>query len=349
MHKVKLMDHTIGDGNPPFIIGELGICHEGDINIALELAAEAIKAGAHCIKTETFNHSSMVFDPQAKASYSIKGKKITVPLIEHMEAYGLTFEEHEKIKKFCDTKGIPFISTAHDFKAIDFLCEIKAAGIKIASPDIVHYPLLRYAASKKLPVFIDTGAALQYEVELALKVLRENGLEDVIFHHNPEGHPAPSENHNLSIINRLKDITGVPIGLSDHYEGYEITYAAAAIGANVIEKPISIDRFDEKPEKNWSISVADLKKVYEIIHSVYQAIGKNERTMSKDSEIYRSRNRMACAAVKDLKKGDSISLENITFGRPRKGIGVEHWDIIDGKKLRRDKSAYEFIQWEDLD
>jgi len=348
MHSVNLWDYKIGDGNPPFFVAELGICHEGKLEVALELTKAAYDAGAHCIKTEAFQRKSLVFDPSATMTYSIKGKKITTPLSEHMEKYELSFEEHHQIKKYCDELKIPFISTAHDFEAVDFLESIKAAAIKIASPDIIHYPLLRYIAKKKMPVFLDTGSSYQYEIEIAVKNLRDYGLEDIIINHNPQGHPAPAEKHDLRIIPRLKEIMNVPIGLADHYEGYEMLYSAVAIGANTVEKPISRDRFLCEPERNWSISICDLPNVLKNIQLIYSSLGQPERKMLKTSEQYRIQNRVCCLAGKDLTPGDLITFENVIFGRPRKGIGVEYWDIIAGRSLNKQKKKNDFIQWEDL-
>lgn len=349
MENVKIGEFEIGDGNTPFFVAELGICHGGDIKTALDLTQAAAEAGAHCVKTETFQRSNIVFDPSAVASYKLAGKKITAPLAEHMDKYELTFDEHHKIKKLCDELSLPFMSTAHDFNSIDFLINIGASAIKIASPDIIHYPLLRYAAKSNLPIFLDTGAAYQYEVEIAVKTLRENGCKNIVVNHNPAGHPAPVENHDLRIIPRLKQILNIPIGLADHYEGYEMAYAAVAMGANTIEKPISLDRFIPEPERNYSISKPDISKVIKMIEKFYFSMGNEERKMNKDQENYRNNNRSACVAGKDMEKGTELGLDNIVFGRPRKGIGVEFWDIIKGRKIRNYKKQNEFIQWEDLD
>lgn len=349
MQNVKIWDYPIGEGNAPFFVAELGICHGGKVDVALELAEAAVAAGVHCVKTETFQRHAMVFDPEATTRYAIHGEVITVPLIEHMEQYELSYEEHHKIKKRCDELGVPFISTAHDFEAIDFLCAIGAAGIKISSPDIIHYPLLRYAATKNLPIIMDTGGAFQYEVEIAVRVLREGGVKNIIVNHNPSGHPAPAHQHDLRIIPRYKELFQVPIGIADHYEGYEMLYAATILGTHLLEKPISKDRSVPEPERNWSISLDDLPEVLEIVGKMYSALGKSERELAESAIPYRNQNRMACVAAKALNAGDPIHFSNVIFGRPRKGIGVEYWDLIEGRKLRKSKNQYEFIQWEDLD
>lgn len=346
---VRIGEHKIGPGHSPFFIAELGICHEGSVDIALELAKAAIDAGANMIKTESFMRRKMVFDNSAETTYSIKGKKITVPLAEHMDKYELTPEEHERILLYCKDLGVPFMSTVHCFEAADLMAELGASAIKIASPDIVHYPLLRYVAQKKLPVFLDTGAALQYEIELAVRTLRKEGLEDIIVNHNPSGHPALPENHDLNIIPRLKKILDIPIGLSDHSDAYEMLFIAVALGANSIEKPISIDNSIEGPERNYSISIPDLPGVLKRVHGVYLALGRSERiSLSQAEEKYRYNNRMVCIAAQDLYPGDEVNFENVIFGRPRKGIGVEHWDLIAGRKLRNSKKKNEFLGWEDI-
>lgn len=349
MRKVRLGDFVLGDGKAPFFVAELGICHGGSVKTALELAEAAIGAGAHGVKTETFDYQEMVFDPSAQMSYTIDGVKRVVPMAEHMAHYQLSLEEHLQVKKLCDRWERPFMATAHSFKAVDFLAEIKAAGIKIASPDIVHYPLLRYAASKGMPIFVDTGGAIQPEVEIAVKILRQAGCQDIVVNHNPAGHPAPAEQHDLRIIPRLREILGLPVGLADHYEGYEMVWAATLMGADTVEKPVSKDRFVPEPERNWSISIEDLAQVIDKMNLLHAALGQPERVLTPAAEEHRNQNRMACAAAEDLPAGAEINLKNITFARPRCGIGVEYWDVIAGLRLRQAKKRHQFIQWADLD
>lgn len=348
MQPIDIGPFTISPDTPPFFVAELGICHGGKLKTALELTEAAARAGVQCIKTETFD-ARMVFSPEAKAKYMINGQEIVVSLQEHMKKYQLSLEEHATIKRKCDQFEIPFMSTAHDFNAIDFLVEIGAAAIKIASPDLVHIPLLRYAARTSLPIFLDTGAALQFEIEIAVKTLKEAGCNKLVINHNPDGHPAPAHKHDLLIIPRLQEILDLPVGLADHYAGYEILYAATALGAMTLEKPISKNRFIPEPEHSWSISIADLPQVLKNIAAIHASRGQPQRELSPKQQQYRDTNRMACLAAKDLRPGEIISLENICFGRPRKGIGVEYWDLIAGRKLVKKKKKHEFIQWGDFE
>ncbi|MEW5772128.1 MAG: N-acetylneuraminate synthase family protein [Thermodesulfobacteriota bacterium] len=348
MNTIRLMDRPVGGGGSPFFVAELGICHGGDVAVALDLAAAAIEAGADCVKTETFNRANMVFDTAATCSYVIRGKRITEPLGEHMDRFSLTLEEHHRVKRLCEERGVPFMSTAHDFAAVDFLASIGAAAIKIASPDIVHYPLLRHAAASALPVFLDTGSALRHEVDMAVRTLRHAGCAGVVVNHNPAGHPAPAECHDLRIMQALRTMLDTPTGLADHYEGYEMLYAATALGADCLEKPISLDRFVEEPERNWSITAADLPEVLRIVRETALSLGRNERVLTPEQENYRNQNRMACCTARAVQAGEVLDFSSVIFGRPRRGIGVEHWDLVAGLRFSRDMGEQEFITWGDI-
>jgi sialic acid synthase SpsE len=332
----------------PFFVAELGICHGGKVETALALAEAAIGAGAHCVKTETFESASMIRDPSAMCSYVIRGKRFTVPLKEHMDRYSLTLEEHRRVRDFCRGRGVPFMATVHDFKSVDFMAAIGTDAFKIASPDIVHVPLLRHVARFGIPVFLDTGSALAAEIAFAVRTLVQAGLNDVVVNHNPAGHPAPASGHDLRIMDRLRSELGVPIGLADHYEGYEMLYAATALGADTLEKPVSFDRFVEECERNWSIDAADLPEVLRVVREVSLSLGCAERHLSDEQRCYRDTNRMACFAARNLPAGSALDLGCVLFGRPRLGIGVEHWDMLEGRALARPLAAGEPIRMEDL-
>jgi sialic acid synthase SpsE len=257
-------------------------------------------------------------------------------------------EEHLVIKRYCDELEVPFMATAHDFEAVDFLVDIGSAAIKVASPDIVHYPLLRHIARHGVPVFLDTGASYLDEIQRAVEVLREAGQREIVVNHNPAGHPSPADRHDLRTIPHLQRLLELPVGLADHYEGYEMLYAAVALGAHTMEKPISRDRTVPEPERNWSVSIDELEHVIRSVEGVYRALGKADRQMTEAQEAYRENNRVACVAASDLPAGTELTLRHVVFGRPRKGIGAEHWDAIEGRKLQKPKKQHQFLQWEDL-
>lgn len=344
MKTFEIMGRQVGGGAPPFFVAELGICHQGKVDIAKKLVKASVAAGADCIKTETFQRDEIVLDRSLTMEYKIRGVTYSENLFEHMTKYQLSYDEHAQIKKMCDQLDIPFMSTAHDFESVDFLKDVNAAAIKISSADIVHFPLIRYAAKTGLPLFIDTGGALQYEIEKACLEALGAGAGGVAFNHHPGGHPAPAGKYDLRIINHLQKVLNVPVGTADHYEGYEMVYAAATLGADVIEKPVSLDRFLILPEHQYSIGMDDLERVISGMHSVYKALGVPERKKVKPSL-----NRVALAAKTDLDPGAALSLENVIFGRPgNMGISVMHWDLVEGRVLLKAKKQHEFINWSDI-
>lgn len=345
MHAFPLGERMLGEGHPPLFVAELGTCHEGSLEIAKENASRAVAAGADCIKTELFSHTE-VFDPSARKTWASRTCSYDESLIEHMRRYEFTLDQHAEIKQLADELGVPFMATAHDFERVDFLTRIGAAAVKIASPDIVHLPLIRYAARSGLALFLDTGGAYQHEVEQAVKTARDEGCDRICVNHNPTGHPAPADRHDLRVIARFKELFDCPVGLADHYDGYEMVWAAVLVGAHAVEKPVSRDRFREACEHIWSVTLDDLPQVIRTMHDMYAALGRSERRGPGLRPS--SPHRVALVAARDLQPGDRIGLDTVQFGKPRMGIGVEHWDTVVGRVLHRPVARGVFIQWEDL-
>lgn len=347
-HGFRLGAHHIRNGGEPVFIAELGICHGGCSETALRLAKAAIDAGAHCIKTESFHTASLVLNPSATCTYTLRGEVITEPLVEHMLRYELPLETHQQICALCRDHHVPFMATVHDMAAVDAIVAAGASALKIASPDVVHYPLLRHVARTGLPVFLDTGAALLQEIQRAVQVLASAGQRGIVVNHNPSGHPAPAGGHHLCFMQRLQKELGVSVGISDHYAGDDMALCAVVMGAVAVEKPVSFDNTVPEPERAWSVNVQDIPVLMRRIAEAYAARGSEERILDARQENYRAQNRLACAASRDLSPGEPLTLDNITFGRPCIGIGVEHWDDIAGRTLLNPKKKHEFLGWEDI-
>lgn len=345
MTSIRFGTKILGDGFPPLFVAELGTCHRGSVEIAKENARLAVEAGADCVKTELF-YEHEIADPSARKTYSIRGRKFDVSLLEHMRLYQFTLDQHREIKEYVDRLGVPFMATAHDFVRIDFLAGIGAEAVKIASPDIVHVPLIRHAAKSGLALFLDTGGAYQHEVEMAVRVARDAGCERLVINHNPAGHPAPADKHDLRIIPRFKELFGCPVGFADHYDGYGMAPLAVALGANVVEKPVSEDRLIEECEHIWAVSRADFSLFIASLHAAWQALGSPER---RGAGLHpENPHRVALVADRDLAPGDVIDLSTVRFGKPRLGIGVEHWDTVEGWRVLRPLGKGAYVQWGDI-
>lgn len=345
MTSIRFGSREIGDGFPPLFVAELGTCHNGSVEVAKVNATAAVAAGADCVKTELF-YETEIAHPSARKTYEIRGRHYECSLIDHMRECQLTLPQHREIKEHVDTLGVPFMATAHDFERVDFMVDIGAEAVKIASPDIVHVPLIRYAAKSGLTLFLDTGGAYQHEVEMAVRIARDAGCERLVVNHNPAGHPAPAERHDLRIIQRFKELFGCPVGIADHYDGYEMAPLAVAVGANVVEKPVSEDRFIEKCEHIWAVSRADLPAFVASLRTAWLALGHTERQGT--GLRMESPHRVALVANRKLAAGEAISLDTVRFGKPRLGIGVEHWDLVEGWHLLRPLEEGAYVQWTDI-
>jgi sialic acid synthase SpsE len=146
----------------------------------------------------------------------------------------------------------------------------------------------------------------------------------------------------------MQTALGVPVGISDHYQGYEMAYAAVAAGADLIEKPISLDRHVPGPEKAWSVSAKDLAGLVDDLKELGRGLTGMPHKMTREQQLYRRRNRVSCVAGRDIARGETLDEDCVVFARPHKGIGVEHWDMVRGRRIARTKKAGQFINWKDL-
>jgi N,N'-diacetyllegionaminate synthase len=345
--EIKIGNFTLGQDHLPAFIAELGICHLGDVNRAIQTVAAVFKAGGPCIvKTETFQPDKMVIDKEHRIISKIINSKGEIEdmdesLLEHMERFHLTLKEHQQICEYVHKNGGAFLSTAHDYESVDFLQKIKADAIKIASPDIVHIPLLRYAAQTGLPIVLDTGGATRWEIARAVWTVRETGNEQIIVNHHPGGHPAPAEGYGLDEMVNYRTLYNTVIGTADHYHGEDMIMAAAALNSDFIEKPVTLEPNIPEPEQIYATPVERIGAVRNSLESIWKAsLPQKERTGSRNAS-----GRMSFRAARDMKAGDLINYEDTWPSRPRSGIGVENWDLVENTYLQKDISKGDDLTW----
>ena len=308
----------------------------------------AVEAGMDIIKCEMFFADRLVGDRNAiRKTMTNQGiyEKNYYDLLKELE---FSKEELLDLKHYADKLEIPFFGTCFDFEEIDFAVENNFAAIKFSSGEINHLPLLKYGAKTGLPIFIDTGGSLLFEIEKAVLTIRNEGNENIIIMHNPSGYPAAPEKTNLRMIPSIKHLCDKPVGLSCHTPGKEAIIAAVAIGANVIEKPLSLDINYFGFEHIFSIPIEECREYVETIKFVEKALGENERLLDDFEESIRNSGRQSLLAATDIKKGDVLSETNTRFARPNIGISPEYYDIIIGRKVQKDIKSNEFITWEHI-
>jgi len=240
--------------------------------------------------------------------------------------------------------GLLFYTIAFDLESINFLSTLNIPFWKIPSGEITNLPYLIKIAKTHKPVIMSTGMSNLDEIELAMRVLRENGCSDITLLHCTTEYPAPYKDVNLKAINTLRNKFNVPVGYSDHTKGIEVSIAAVAMGATVIEKHFTLDRNMEGPDHMASLEPNELCELVKSIRNVELALGSNEKKPSESEIKNISIARKSIVASRRIKKGEVFTEENITIKRPGTGINPMRWFEVLGKKAIRDFEEDELIE-----
>lgn len=331
------------------IIAEAGVNHNGNFELAKKLILAAADAGADYVKFQTFKADKIVSKTARKAEYQEQNLN-NVDISQHSMLKQLEMPQdwHIKLKEYAHTNGIMFLSTGFDIESIDFLDYIGSPVFKIPSGEITNKPYLQHIARKGKPVIMSTGMAYLEEIKKAVKVLVSNGITKdkiTVLHCNTE-YPTPMKDVNLMAMITIRKKIGVNVGYSDHTLGYEVPVAAIALGATVIEKHFTIDRSLPGPDHRASLEPEELKSMIRAIRNIELAIsgsGKKEPSNSEKKNI--TVVRKSIVASKKIKKGETLTSENLTTKRPGNGISPMLWDRITGRKAKRDFDYDEQIEF----
>lgn len=334
--------------NRCFIIAEAGVNHNGDINIAKRLIDKAYEAGADAIKFQTFKAENLVTENAPKAEYQ-KDTTGDGNQLEMLKSLELSIKDHIELKKYCEEKGIIFISTPFDFESVDLLEEIDVSLYKVSSGDLTNLPLLKYISSKNKPIILSTGMANLGEVEEAIETIFETGNNKLILLHCTSNYPTEYEDVNLRAMITMKEAFKLPVGYSDHTNGIEVPIAAVTLGAKVIEKHFTLDRKMDGPDHKASLEPDELKTMVKSIRNIEKALGDGIKRCRKSEENTKSVARKSIVADRDINKGEVITINDISFKRPEFGLKPKYVNFIIDKKARRNIRKNEFITFYDIE
>ncbi|MBU5591095.1 N-acetylneuraminate synthase [Clostridium sp. MSJ-4] len=324
-------DITFRDRKPCFIIAEAGVNHNGDINIAKKLVDAAVEAGVDAVKFQTFKVENLVTKKAPKADYQ-KETTGTGNQYEMLKKLELSYEDHIILKKYCEEKGILFISTPFDFESVDLLEKLNIPLYKISSGDLTNIPLLKYIAKLNKPMIVSTGMANLGEVEVAIEAINETGNNKISLLHCTSNYPTNYKDVNLNAMNTLKNAFKLPVGYSDHTVGIEVPIAAVTMGACIVEKHFTLDKSMEGPDHKASLNPEELRKMLLGIRNIEEAFGDGIKKCNSNEESSKKVARKSIVARVNIEKGQTISYENITFKRPANGISPIFIDDLIGKK-----------------
>ena len=326
-----------------YIIAEAGVNHNGSFELACRLVDEAKKAGADCVKFQTFKSEKLASHSAHKAEYQKEttGDGSQINMLKRLE---LSNEEFLELKAYCDKKGICFLSTPFDFDSIEFLNSIDMPFWKIPSGEVTNLPYLLALATTGKPVVMSTGMCDLEEVEAAIKVLRENGTKEIKLLHCNTEYPTPFEDVNLRAMLTMKDAFDLEVGYSDHTKGIEVPIAAVALGATVIEKHFTLDCNMDGPDHKASLEPDELAAMITSIRNIEKALGSANKTPSESENKNKAVARKSIVSKTNIKKGEEFTEDNITVKRPGTGISPMKWFDILGKKAARDFHEDELIE-----
>lgn len=331
------------------IIAELSANHGHDIGNALKTVRAAKDCGANAIKIQTYTADTITLNCDNEY-FQIKQGTIwdgTTLYKLYQDAY-TPWEWHAAIQAEAEKQGLIFFSTPFDFSAVDFLETLNVPLYKIASFEITDIPLIEYTASKGKPMIISTGIASISDIEEAVNACKRMGNHDITLLKCTSSYPAPVEEANLLTIPNLAQTFGVKVGLSDHTMGHAVALAAVALGAEVIEKHFIIDRSIGGPDASFSMTPDEFKIMVENIRIVEAAMGKVSYEITEKIQNSRkfSRSLFVC---ENIKKGDSITPENIKSVRPGDGLSPKHYSKAIGMTAKQDILAGTPLSWDLLD
>lgn len=330
--------------NKIFIIAEAGVNHNGDIEIAKRLVDEAALAGADAVKFQTFKAENLVCKNAVKAEYQLETTNKAESQFDMLKKLELTPEMHIQLIEYCKKKNIMFLSTPFDIDSLHYLILCGIDIIKIPSGEITNYPFLREVGKTGKKVILSSGMSTLEETESAVKVLTENGCMDITVLHCNTEYPTPYQDVNLKAMHTIRESLGVGVGYSDHTRGIEVSIAAAALGAEVIEKHFTLDKKMEGPDHKASLEPDELQAMVKAIRNIELALGDGEKKPSESEKKNIDIARKSIVARCDICKGETYTEENLTTKRPGKGISPMRWNEIIGQKAIRNFSADELIE-----
>lgn len=329
--------------NRALIIAEAGVNHNGSLELAKRLVDVAWECGADVVKFQTAKLDSLVSERAHMADYQKKNTDIVESQKDMLRKLLLDFEDFVELADYCKKTGICFLSTPFDIESIHFLNSMQDIW-KVPSGEITNYPYLVEIGKTGKKVILSTGMSEIDEIRDAICVLKANGTKDMTILHCTTEYPAPVKDVNLNVMMTLQEEFGYPVGYSDHTQGIEVSLAAAALGAAVIEKHFTLDRALPGPDHKASLDPDELKMMVEGIRKIESALGSFEKSLS-DTEI-KNRNvaRKSIVAVKQIAKGEVLTVNNITTKRPGCGVSPMKWNDILGTRAIRNFDKDELIE-----
>jgi N-acetylneuraminate synthase len=347
---IRIGPYNVGPDFPPFIIAELSANHAGRLERAMEIVHAAADNGAHAIKLQTFTAATLSIDSSRPEFFIDDPESLWHGrrLWELYEEAHTPWEWHAPLFDAARERGLACISSAFDQSSLDFLVQLGADAIKIASFELVHVPLIEAAARTGLPVIVSTGMGSVEEIDDAVAALQRGDASDFTLLKCTSAYPAKEDDANVLTIPDLQARYDCPVGISDHTLGPYAAYGAVALGATMIEKHLTIARDDGALDSAFSMEPAHLKELAEGTRRVWLSRGSVTYGTGVSEETSR-KERPSIYAVKAIAAGEALTEENLRVIRPGAGLAPKHFSELIGRRASQDIPAETPMAWSLVD
>lgn len=332
--------------NHTFIIAEIGVNHNGDINLAKKMIKSASECGVDAVKFQTFKSEDLVTENAKTAEYQEKNTSENSQL-EMLKKLELSFEDFKELKEYASECHVMFISSPFDIESVNLLEKLGVPLYKLGSGELNNFELINFVQKTDKPLILSTGMATLDEIKETYDSIHNK--ENLIILHCITGYPTSFEEANLNFIKTLQNELDVPIGFSDHSPGIELPIAAVALGACVVEKHFTLDKNMDGPDHKASLNPAEFKAMVDAIRNVEVAMGDGVRKFSENELEIKKVARKSIILNCNLEKGSIIEREMLSIKRPGTGIAPKFINEIVGKRLINDLKANSVLQWDYLE
>lgn len=343
---ISINNHTIGAGQPVYIIAEMSANHGQSFDEAVRIIHAAKEAGTDAIKLQTYTPDTITIDCDNEYFRMGKGTiwdgKNLYEL--YKEAY-TPWEWQPKLKKIASDLGMDLFSTPFDNTAVEFLEKMDVPAYKIASFELVDIPLIQRVAKTGKPMIMSTGMASLAEISEAVSTARNAGAKEIALLKCTSAYPAPPEEMNLRTIPHMADAFDLPVGLSDHTLGITAPIAAVALGACIVEKHFTLSRATIGPDSTFSLEPHEFKAMVDAIRTTEKALGKVKYQVTEKEAASRIFQR-SIFIVKDMKAGEVLTKTNLRCIRPGNGLAPKHYESLLGRTIKHDVKKGTPMSWE---
>lgn len=348
MQVVELKNRKIGIGFPVYIVAEIGINHNGDMELAKKTILAAKDAGADAVKFQNYKTEDFVPIKNLEYEYISQGKLIKEFQYDMFKRCELSAEQIIELKIFCDNHSIEFHSTPTNFEGVDLLKKIGVAVLKNGSDYLTHLDLIEYMGKSGIPTVLSTGMAAISEIDDAVNVFRSTGNKNLILLHCTSSYPTPAEDVHLKKIQTLKDTFGVVSGFSDHSDGPWAAVGSITYGAAWIEKHFTLDKNLSGPDHAFSSDPQEFAQLVAGIRYMEKSVGEPHLGCTKNEYHSKEKFRISCCAARDLMKGQILTEHDISFFRPGNGIIPKNKYLFLGRKINCSIQRGALLQLEDI-